>query len=156
MAAPKFKPVPVNVFESMVAYDPTSRDRNSYKVMRDEREKRTLVLETYKKYEGQQIKLAHLDGGEVMTVQVDGIFGRNMIQHMLFGSWRMATPADIERSEQIEHVRAEAEAHREAVAQAAVAGRFFSETLDAAEKIARFNDTREVAKPAKAKAIKEA
>jgi hypothetical protein len=62
-----------------------------------------------------------------------------MIQHMLFGNWRLATAEDIAKSDEIQRARAEVDAKRETIAQAATAGRFFSETLGAAEKIVQFN-----------------
>ena len=139
----KFQPVPVNVFESMVAYDPASKDKNSGRMMRSEQEKRKLVLDTFEQYRGKQIAMVNVSGGETRVIEVEGIFGRIMIQHMLFGNWRIATPEDIAKSEKIELDRAEREAKREAVRQAGQAGRFFSETLDAAQKIVRFNDAQE-------------
>ena len=140
--ARRLAPPPINVYESMIAFDPTNKDRNKTTAMRDEKEKRRLILDLYRKYEGQQVVLTR-EGGECMTVEVQGIFGRNMLQHVLFGSWRFAQPEDIARSNQLEAQRAEIEAAREARAQATQAGRFFSETLGAAEKIVRFNDARD-------------
>ena len=97
---------PPNVYGSMTAYDPATKDRNQQQTMGSREEKNRKILELTQKYIGQQIKVVNMRSGEVFSVEFEdvqdaryAIRGRVWATHLIFGELRLATAEDIKNSE---------------------------------------------------------
>src|ERR1017187_10464665 len=98
MAAPRLRMNP-NVFDfsgTKPGRDPRTGGEISVYSHKD---KLALEGEVFAKYRGQTLQLVNTRTGEVRPMQLEGVRGINMIQHVLWGLWKIASAEQVAAAE---------------------------------------------------------
>ncbi len=136
----------LNPHRSTVYHDPASRDFNKYENL-NTREKAVKIDEYCKKWVGQAFHVIQIQTGEVRhwhfpwNVQRNGCtrHARTNVVHLLFGNWRVATEAEIKKSDAENLVKSDHIALVEARKAAKKAGLIDRDLQNASQAVNTFN-----------------